>query len=426
LKGKSLDKLVINGGRPLNGSVEISGSKNAVLALMAATILADGEYRIDRVPDLRDVHTMSNLLRILGLEVEFSDHTLTIRNTGCKSFEAPYDLVKTMRASIYVLGPLVGRYGKGRASLPGGCAWGPRPVNLHIEGLKKLGAEIHLDQGYITAAAGRLAGTRIVFDVSSVGATANLLLASVLAQGVTSIENAAKEPEIDALANYLVQMGANINGIGTDRLEIEGVDKLHPADVTVIPDRIETATFLIAGLITGGDITLNHTEPEHLKAVIAKLEDSGAKIETGLATVRLQSDGPIKPVDVTTSIYPGFPTDAQAQWMALMCLANGASVITDTVFEDRFTHVAELMRFGADIVLDHNVAVVRGVPRLSSAQVMSTDLRASASLILAGLAAEGRTDVSRIYHIDRGYERIETKLKALGAEIRRDREKMVV
>jgi UDP-N-acetylglucosamine 1-carboxyvinyltransferase len=421
-----LDKLFIVGGRRLQGTVEISGAKNAVLALMAATILADGEYRIDRVPDLRDVHTMSNLLRILGLEVEYLNHTLFIRNRGCKSFEAPYDLVKTMRASIYVLGPLIGRYGKGKVSLPGGCAWGPRPVNLHLEGFKKLGAEILLERGYIIAKAERLNGTRLMFDVSSVGATANLMLASVLAKGVTYIEIAAKEPEVEALANYLVLMGATINGIGTDQLEIHGVDRLHPADATVIPDRIEAATFLIAGMMTGGDITLTHTEPEHLKAVIAKLQDSGAQIETGADTIRLKSADTIKPVDVTTSIYPGFPTDVQAQWMALMCLANGATVITDTVFEDRFTHVAELTRFGADIVLDKNTAVVRGVSRLSGAHVMSTDLRASASLILAGLAAEGRTDVSRVYHIDRGYEHIETKLQKLGAEIQREQEKMVV
>ena len=420
-----MEKIVIIGGKRLEGSVRIGGSKNAVLPIMAATLLSEGKYILKNVPILRDVKTMSHLLKSIGAEAEFSNHILQINTKNCSNLEAPYDLVKTMRASIYVLGPLVSRFGYAKVSLPGGCAWGPRPVNLHIEGLRKLGAEIKIDKGYIVARAKKLKGAYVSFDVPSVGATGNILMASVLARGTTVIENAAKEPEISALARFLQKMGAHISGIGTERLEIEGVETLVPASTTVIPDRIETGTFLIAGHLTGGDIKLEGSNPKHLTSVINKLRDSGALIEEGRNWVKIQSDGKIKPIDATTAVYPGFPTDMQAQWMALMSVAKGSSIITDTIFLDRFTHVAELQRLGADITLDHNVAVIKGVDYLSGAPVMSTDLRASACLILAGLVAKGRTDVSRIYHIDRGYERIEEKFKRLGAEIWRDQEKLV-
>ena len=420
-----MDKLVIVGGHRLKGTVRVGGSKNAVLPIMTGALLAGGNYRISNVPRLRDVRTMSELLQIVGAEVSLKGHVLTIDTRDCKTFEAPYDLVKTMRASIYVLGPLVSRFGYGKVSLPGGCAWGPRPVNLHIEGLRKLGAQIEIEQGYIIAKAKRLRGAHIAFDVPSVGATGNLLLAAVLASGTTVLENAAKEPEITALTRFLQEMGAHIQGVGTERLEIEGVDSLHPANVTVIPDRIEAGTFLVAGYITGGDIRLEGTNPKHLTAVLSKIRDSGGLVETGEDWIAIRSMGKIDPMDVTTAVYPGFPTDMQAQWMALMSIAKGSSVVTDTIFLDRFAHVAELQRLGANIILDQNVAVIKGVDHLSGAPVMSTDLRASASLILAGLVARGRTDISRVYHIDRGYERIEEKLQGLGAEIRREQEKLV-
>lgn len=421
-----MDKLVIRGGKCLKGSMTVSGSKNAVLPMMAATILADGNYHISNVPGLRDVKTMAKMLKSLGHSVDFQDHRLNIVTGRCDSFEAPYDLVKTMRASIYVLGPLLSRHGRARVSLPGGCAWGPRPVNLHIEGLKKLGAVIDIKGGYIMARAKRLRGALIAFDIPSVGATGNVLMAAVLADGNTIIENAAREPEITALADFLCRMGAKIRGIGTDRLEIEGVDRLDSADAEVIPDRIEAGTYLIAGHLTGGAVTLHRTNPDHLTAIIQKLRDSGARIDVEAGTVCLRSSGKIEPVNVATAVYPGFPTDMQAQWMALMSIAKGSSMIRDEIYLDRFTHVAELRRLGADIVLDHNVAMVKGTDYLSGAPVMSTDLRASASLILAGLVARGRTDISRVYHIDRGYEQIETKLQALGADIIREKEALVI
>lgn len=421
-----MDKIVIEGGKPLHGEIAVSGSKNAVLPIMAAALLADGNYQITNVPELKDVRTMSNLLRIIGAKVDSQNNSLAIQTDQCSFFEAPYDLVKTMRASVYVLGPLIGRYGYGKVSLPGGCAWGPRPINFHIEGLKKMGANIDIVQGYVIAKTNRLKGAHIVFDIPSVGATANLLLAAVLAKGPTLLENAAKEPEVTALVDFLISMGARIAGRGTNHLEIEGVDSLQPADAAVIPDRIEAGTFLIMVHATGGDVRLTHVNPDHLQAVISKLTDSGATIEADSDWIRLQSTGNIKPVNITTSVYPGFPTDLQAQWMALMCVANGSSMITDTIYHDRFTHLAELQRFGSDISLDQNVALVKGVPSLSGAPVMSTDLRASASLIIAGLVAKGRTDVSRVYHLDRGYERIEEKIQALQGTIWRDKEKMVV
>lgn len=414
-----MDKFIIKGGNKLRGEVDISGAKNAALALMPAALLANGEYIFSNMPDLRDIKTMVSLLSGLGVTTKRRGPRMRIDTAGVNKYEAPYELVKKMRASIYVLGPLLSRYGYAKVSMPGGCAWGPRPINLHIEGMIKLGAKIELDRGYIIAEAKRLHGTKISFDVSSVGATGNILMAAVLARGTTVIENAAIEPEITALVNFLIKMGAKINGIGARRLEIEGVDELHPIDVEMIPDRIEAGTFLIAGALTGGDIKINKCNPDDLTAVIEKLKDVGCSINTGDGFIELKSPKRIKPVDITTEIYPGFPTDMQAQWIALMSLAEGSSVITDTIYYDRFKHVPELMRLGANIDLHENVAVVRGVKKLTGAKVMSTDLRASASLILAGLVADGTTEVLRVYHIDRGYEAIEKKLRALGADIRR-------
>jgi UDP-N-acetylglucosamine 1-carboxyvinyltransferase len=403
----------------------VSGSKNAVLPMMAAALLAEGRYVFENVPMLRDVRTMARLIGGNGVFSRLENHRLEMENRGCTSVEAPYDLVKTMRASIYVLGPLLSRYGHAKVSLPGGCAWGPRPVNLHIEGLRRLGASIEIDNGYIVAGAEKLRGNRITFDKSSVGATGNLLLAAVLAEGRTLIENAAREPEIDALCGFLNRMGARVSGAGTGRLEITGVEKLHPADDRVIPDRIEAGTYLAAAHLTGGSIALNRAEPSHLTAVIDRLRESGAEVQESENLIRLESNGSVLPTHVTTAEYPGFPTDMQAQWLALMSLARGSSVVTDAIFLDRFTHVAELQRLGADITLDHNVCVVKGVDHLSGAHVMSTDLRASASLVMAGLVASGRTDISRVYHLDRGYENLEIKLQSLGADIRRDQEKLV-
>ena len=416
-----MEKFVIIGGKKLSGSVEISGAKNSVLALMPATILASGTYKIYNTPDLRDVKTMSQVLMEMGIDVKFESHVLTINTENISKFEAPYELVKKMRASIYVLGPLVGRFGYARVSLPGGCAWGPRPVDLHIEGIRKLGAEIDLDSGYIVAKANQLHGTKIHLDKPSVGATGNIMMASVLAKGTTVIENAAKEPEIVQLGEFLNSMGAKISGLGTDKIEIEGVDELHPADVETISDRIEAGTFLVAGAITSGKIKIEKCNPSHLEAVLIKLEDAGCHLNIGEDFVELEAPDEIKPVDVTTAVYPGFPTDMQAQWIALMSIAKGTSVITETIFYDRFKHVPELVRLGADIEVNENVAIVRGVEKLKGAKVMSTDLRASASLILAGLVAEGKTEVLRIYHIDRGYERIEEKLQRLGAQIWREK-----
>lgn len=415
-----MDKIVINGGKSLQGVVHISGSKNAVLPIMAATLLASGKYTIRNVPDLRDVKTMAHLLRIIGAQVEFSNRQLKIDTTNCNFFEAPYELVKTMRASIYVLGPLAARFGRAKVSLPGGCAIGPRPVDWHIKALEKLGARIELQHGYILAEAKKLRGSRINFDISSVGATGNALMAAVLAEGVTVIEHAALEPEITALADFLTAMGANIEGIGSQRLTIRGIKNLHPVDFDVIPDRIEAGTFLLAAAITGGAVELQGVDPSVLGSLFEKLREAGVIMEESDTAVFCKAPERVQSVSVTTAPYPGFPTDLQAQWMALMCVADGSSVITETIFEDRFTHVAELRRLGAQIKLNENVAVVTGAKKLNSAQVMSTDLRASASLILAGLRAEGQTEVLRVYHIDRGYEAIEKKLKALGADIWRE------
>lgn len=418
-----MDKFVINGGKGLHGTVEASGAKNASLALMPATLLAPGRYELHNTPLLRDVATMSQLLETMGLRITRQGHTLQVDSSSVTSYEAPYEHVKKMRASVYVLGPLVGRYGQARVSLPGGCAWGPRPVNLHIEGLRKLGAEIDVEEGYIVARAKRLKGARIVFDVSSVGATGNIMMGAVLAEGTTIIDNAAMEPEIAALAEFLVTMGAKIEGIGTNHLEIDGVDDLHQADCVTIPDRIESGTLLVAGAIAGkkgSKVRVERCNPSHLSAITTKLQDAGARLTIGKDSVEVEPPDEIRPVNVTTSIYSGFPTDMQAQWIALMSLAGGTSIVTETIYFDRFMHVPELNRLGADITVKENIATVVGVEKLTGAKVMSTDLRASASLILAGLAAEGTTEVLRVYHLDRGYERIEEKLSRLGADIKRE------
>ncbi|MBS4028791.1 MAG: UDP-N-acetylglucosamine 1-carboxyvinyltransferase [Ignavibacteriales bacterium] len=414
-----MDKFIIQGGHKLHGEVTISGAKNALLALMPASLLAKGKYVFSNAPKLGDISTMSKLLETMGVETSHKNSELSLDTTNLNKYEAPYEHVKKMRASIYVLGPLLSRYGYAKVSLPGGCAWGPRPVNLHIEGMRKLGAEINLEEGYIIASAKRLVGTKIVFDVSSVGATGNILMAAVLAKGTTVIENAALEPEITALAKFLNTMGAKISGIGTTHLEIEGVDDLKPCSVSTIPDRIEAATFLCAVAISGGEVVLKNVLPEHFSAVLTKLEECGVAFLLKDDTIKITSDGKIQPVNVTTSVFPGFPTDVQAQWIALMTKSSGTAYIEDKIYLDRFTHVAELVRLGADITMKDNVAIVKGVKTLKGAKVMSTDLRASASLILAGLAGEGTTEVLRVYHLDRGYDAIEKKLQKLGAKIER-------
>jgi len=414
-----MDAFRIVGGGTLKGTVRMSGAKNAALPIIVATLLAPGKSILRNVPDLRDVATISKLLRLLGAKVTFDENVLTVDTTGVNTWEAPYELVKTMRASVYVLGPLLARFGRARVSLPGGCAWGPRPVDLHIKGMQELGAEITVEHGYIVAQAERLTGARIHFDVSSVGATGNVMMAAVLARGITLIENAAREPEIAALADFLKKMGAHIEGEGTDTIKIEGVDGLSPHEEGIIPDRIEAGTFMAAAAITEGDVTIEACVPEHVRAFTAKLVEAGVQIDEGEDHVYVDASKGLKPVDVTTAPYPGFPTDLQAQMMAVLSIARGTSVITETIFPDRFNHAPELRRLGADIRVDENVAIITGVKGLSGAQVMATDLRASAALVLAGLVAEGETRISRVYHIDRGYERIEEKLSGLGARIER-------
>ena len=417
-----MDKIVINGGVPLRGEVQVSGAKNSALPLLFATLLTDGVSEISNVPELRDISTAIKLLGELGAEVTLDDHHCRIDSRRIQSIEASYDLVKTMRASVLVLGPLLARCGHARVSLPGGCAIGARPINLHLKGLEALGAKIRIAHGYVEAAAPRLRGARISFDMPTVGGTENLLMAAALAQGETVLENAAREPEVVQLAQALMSMGVKIEGAGTAIVHIQGVDRLTPLQCRVIPDRIEAGTFMIAAAITAGDVLVRGAVRKDLEALISKLTEAGARIsEEGDA---LRVIGPKKPqaVDIRTSVFPGFPTDMQAQFMALMTLAEGSSRIAETVFENRFMHVCELQRLGADIQIDGNSAMIRGVQQLTGAPVMATDLRASASLILAGLAAENTTEVSRIYHLDRGYERIEKKLATLGARIRRERE----
>ena len=414
-----MDRIIIEGQQPLSGSVKISGAKNAVLPIMAAALMVEGKSVLKRVPDLRDTRTMIKLMEIVGATCSFEDDVLEIDGSTVNNPEAPYELVKTMRASFYVLGPLLARFGAVKVSLPGGCAWGPRPVDFHLKGLNKLGAKITLKRGYILAEADRLKGTTISFEFPSVGATGNIAMAAVTAKGTTIIENAAREPEIVQLCEYLNSMGASIKGIGTTRIIIDGVDSLHTADIEVIPDRIEAGTFLTAGALLG-EITLTGVMPGHLDTVLLKLREVGSEIKTTSDSVTITPADPINAVDMTTAVYPGFATDLQAQWVALMSIANGSSIITDTVYHDRFSHVPELNRFGANIKVDNNTAFVRGVKELVGAPVMSTDIRASAALIVAGLAARGKTTVSRVYHIDRGYEKIEEKFRSLGANIMRE------
>jgi len=414
-----VDKLVVNGAKELSGSVEISGAKNAVLPLMAATLLTEGEHTINRVPDLKDTRTFLNLLEMLGAKSTHNNGDLVVDSSNINSTEAPYDLVKTMRASFYVMGPLLGRFGEARVSLPGGCAWGPRPVDYHLKGFEKLGAEIILEKGYIIARAKKLKGAQIHFDIPSVGATANILMASVLAEGKTQITNAAIEPHIVQLCKVLNEMGAHIEGVGSNILIVNGVEKLSPMNVETIPDMIEAGTFLIAGA-TLGNITLKKVDPTHLNIVIRKLEQAGCELVVNDNSITVNKCDKLQPVDMTTDVHPGFPTDLQAQWVALMSVANGSSHVTDTIYHDRFAHVPELTRLGADISLNKNMALIRGPKKLKGAQVMSTDIRASASLLIGALIAEGQSEISRIYHIDRGYEKIEEKFKLLGADIRRE------
>jgi UDP-N-acetylglucosamine 1-carboxyvinyltransferase len=416
-----MDKLAIVGGKPLDGEVRISGAKNAALPILAATLLAEGPVTLRNVPKLNDIATTLKLLKRMGVAAEHRDDgSVIVDAAGITEFIAPYELVKTMRASILVLGPLLGRFGHADVSLPGGCAIGARPVNLHVMGLRAMGATITIDNGYIRARAAKLKGARIVLDTVTVTGTENLMMAAVCAEGETVIENAAREPEIGDLAAFLQKMGARIEGAGSDTIHIEGVDRLTAADYDVMPDRIESGTYLVAAAITGGRVRLTHADPKHLDAVLQKLAEAGAHVALGSDWIELHMHGR-KPqaVDIKTAPYPAFPTDMQAQFCALNAVAEGTATITETIFENRFQHVSELQRLGANLSIQGNTVIARGVHRLDGAPVMATDLRASASLVLAGLTAKGTTLVDRIYHVDRGYERIEAKLGSLGADIRR-------
>ena len=430
-----MDRMIVRGGKALAGEVEVSGAKNAALPVMTASLLCEGEHRIRRVPVLADVATMARLLGHMGAEVVRgrgrARTELRIRTPAAPRPEAPYELVKTMRASVLALGPLVARLGRARVSLPGGCAIGARPIDQHLKGLAALGAELRLEHGYVEAVlprhgpgpAPRLRGAHVPFDVVTVTGTENLLMAAALARGTTVLTNAAREPEVEDLARALRGMGARIEGAGTDVVEIEGVDELRPLDHEVVADRIEAGTLMIAGAATRGNVVLRNIVPAHLEALSQKLREAGATVESfsdgGRACVRVRGGGRLRSVDLRTHPYPGFPTDMQAQTMVLLCLAQGSAVVEETVFENRFMHVLELTRMGADITVSGRTAVVKGVEALSGAPVMATDLRASASLVLAGLLADGETEVQRVYHLDRGYERLERKLRALGADIRR-------
>lgn len=416
-----MDKFVVTGPTRLHGTVRISGAKNASLAMMPACLLAPGVYHLHNTPNNRDVATFSQLLGSLGVRAELIGNTLLLDSTTITSFEAPYEHVKKMRASIYVLGPLVARFGKAHVSLPGGCNFGPRPVDLHLKGLEALGATISVEGGYINANAGRLQGTHFHFDISSVGASVNVLMAATLAAGHTTLTNVAIEPEVTCLAHMLNKMGARIEGIGTTTLEIDGVDALHAVSEETIPDRIEAATYLIAAAATRGDVTLQNVEYRHLSAVTHALERSGATLEYSDTSIRISMDAAPVPVDVTTAPYPGYPTDAQAQWAAYMLRADGSATITDTIYPSRFGYIPELQRLGANITTAEASCIIHGGHVLSGATVMSSDLRASASLVIAALIANGRSDILRVYHIDRGYEAIEQRLTALGANIIRER-----
>ena len=416
-----MDKLQIRGGIPLDGEVRISGAKNATLPILAGALLADGPVTIGNVPHLNDVTTMIELLGRLGASVTVNERQrIEVDPRTLRATFAPYDLVKTMRASILVLGPLVARHGAADVSLPGGCAIGARPVNIHVAGLQAMGADVHIEGGYIKARSGRLKGARIVLETVTVTGTENLMMAAALADGRTVLENAAREPEVVDLANFLTAMGARISGAGTDTITIEGVESLHGAEYDVLPDRIEAGTYLVAGAISGGRVRVRNVRPEHLDAVLGKLEEAGALVSRGDSWIEIDMrNRRPRSVDIRTAPHPGFPTDMQAQFAALNTVADGVGTIIETIFENRFMHMLEMRRMGAEIRLEGNTAIIKGVPRLTAAPVMATDLRASASLVLAGLVAEGTTDVERIYHIDRGYECIEEKLQGLGAQIRR-------
>jgi UDP-N-acetylglucosamine 1-carboxyvinyltransferase len=411
-----MKKILISGGKKLHGTLKVSGAKNSALPLMAATLLTDGRNTLSQVPQLGDIKTISKLLKKFGAEVNGKD-VLTIDASTIHSYEAPYSLVKTMRASILVLGPLLARFGKARVSLPGGCAIGSRPVDQHLKALKSMGATISLEGGYILAEATKLKGARIYFDVSTVTGTENIMMAATVATGTTVLENAAKEPEVEELAIVLNKMGARIEGAGTDVMTIEGVETLHAVKHTIMPDRIEAGTYMIAAGITEGDITLSNCNPHHLHALLEKLEEIGLDIIINEGSIRVMGTPFLKNTDVKTLPYPGFPTDMQAQIMALLCLAEGTSIISESIFEDRFMHVGELKRMGANIRLEGNSAIVNGVDTLCGAPVMATDLRASASLVLAALVARGETEITRVYHLERGYECVEDKLSQLGAAI---------
>jgi UDP-N-acetylglucosamine 1-carboxyvinyltransferase len=416
-----MDKLQIQGGIALEGEIRISGSKNATLPILAGCLLADGPVTVANVPHLQDVTTMIELLGRMGVSVTVDEKMcIEVDATTIKEYFAPYQLVKTMRASILVLGPLLARYGSADVSLPGGCAIGARPVNIHVAGLQAMGADIHIENGYIKARASRLRGARLVLDTVTVTGTENLMMAAALADGETVLDNAAREPEVVDLANFLIAMGAKIHGAGTDKIVIQGVERLHGTHYEVLPDRIETGTYLVAGAITAGHVRVKNTRPEHVDAIVSKLQEAGATIATGANWIEVDMRGR-RPhsVDIRTAPYPAFPTDMQAQFAALNTVADGVGTIIETIFENRFMHMLEMRRMGAEIRLEGNTAIIKGVERLTAAPVMATDLRASASLILAALVADGRTEIERIYHIDRGYEAIEEKLQQLGAKIRR-------
>ncbi|MGA2777953.1 MAG: UDP-N-acetylglucosamine 1-carboxyvinyltransferase [Steroidobacteraceae bacterium] len=416
-----MDKLQIQGGIALEGEIRISGSKNATLPILAGCLLADGPVTVANVPHLQDVTTMIELLGRMGVSVTVDEKMcIEVDASTIKEYFAPYQLVKTMRASILVLGPLLARFGSADVSLPGGCAIGARPVNIHVAGLQAMGADIHIENGYIKARASRLKGARLVLDTVTVTGTENLMMAATLADGETVLDNAAREPEVVDLANFLIAMGAKIQGAGTDKIVIQGVERLHGTRYEVLPDRIETGTYLVAGAISGGHVRVKNTRPEHIDAVIVKLQEAGATVNTGDTWIEVDMRGRRpKSVDIRTAPYPAFPTDMQAQFAALNTVADGVGTIIETIFENRFMHMLEMRRMGAEIRLEGNTAIIKGVERLTAAPVMATDLRASASLILAALVAEGRTEIERIYHIDRGYEAIEEKLQQLGAKIRR-------
>ncbi len=415
-----MDKIVIKGGEKLEGKVKISGSKNAALPILAASILSNGKNEIMNVPDLRDITTMSKLLQNMGIKVSQWGNKVKIQTNGFKNHIAPYDLVRTMRASVVVLGPLLARLGKAKVSLPGGCAIGARPIDQHLKALQAMGANIKIEHGYVEAVCDKLKGAHVVFDMVTVTGTENVMMAATLADGITILENAACEPEVVDLANYLIKMGAKIKGAGTSRIEIEGVQELNGVEYTVMPDRIEAGTFMIGAAMNQGEILIEGMNPEHVGALIKKLEETDTKVEL-LPKGKVKVTGPkkIRSVDITTAPYPGFATDFQAQFMALMAKADGVSTITETIFENRYMHVGELIRMGADIKTEGNRAIVKGVPHLSGAPIMATDLRASACLVLAGLAAQDITEISRVYHIDRGYEKIEKKFRKLGAKVKR-------